>query len=188
MGQTVHAQATADSSYVRAVYAALQIVHMRQKSPWLWPDCLFKVSPLGREYQRCLAILHGFTAKVIRQRRRRQASTANKKTGASFTNDTEEEGTKKLALLDLLLAADSDALSDGDIAEEIDTFMFEGHDTTAANLAFTLYLLAMHPEVQDRCWEEQAELFPLDDKNRRPTMKDLGRMKYLEACIKESLR
>jgi cytochrome P450 len=108
---------------------------------------------------------------------------------STIATDDEEKDTAKLALLDLLLAeSDKDnSLSDKDIAEEIDTFMFEGHDTTAANLAFTLYLLATHPEQQAKCQAELEDLFPHGDK-RMPTMRDLGRMKYIDACIKESLR
>ncbi|EOA94327.1 Cytochrome P450 4F14, partial [Anas platyrhynchos] len=44
---------------------------------------------------------------------------------------------------------DGNTLSDEDISAEADTFMFEGHDTTASGLAWLLYNLAHHPQHQE---------------------------------------
>jgi cytochrome P450 len=77
-------------------------------------------------------------------------------------------------------------LSDEDIREEVDTFMFEGHDTTAANMSFSLYLLATHPDIQRRCQAELDGIF--EESDRDATSADLGQMKYMEVCLKESLR
>ncbi len=65
--------------------------------------------------------------------------------------------------------------------------MFEGHDTTAANMAWTLHLLAKNPDIQKRAQEELDEIFESDPK-RGATAEDLANMKYLERCIKEGLR
>lgn len=46
-----------------------------------------------------------------------------------------------------------------DIREEVDTFMFEGHDTTSAGIGWSLWCLATNPEYQKKCHEELDEIF-----------------------------
>uniref|UniRef100_A0A8W7NZQ3 Cytochrome P450 n=1 Tax=Anopheles coluzzii TaxID=1518534 RepID=A0A8W7NZQ3_ANOCL len=102
----------------------------------------------------------------------------------------EELGRKKrLAFLDLLIEASQDGtvLSHEDIREEVDTFMFEGHDTTSAAISWILLLLGTEPTIQDRIVEEIDQIMG-GDRERFPTMQELNEMKYLEACIKEGLR
>jgi len=70
---------------------------------------------------------------------------------------------------------------------EVDTFMFEGHDTTATNISFTFWLLATHPDVQTRCQEELDSIFG-EDPDRPATSQDIASMKYLDTVLKESLR
>lgn len=45
-------------------------------------------------------------------------------------------------------------LSDEDIRAEVDTFMFEGHDTTASGISWIMYSLACNPKHQQKCREE----------------------------------
>lgn len=55
------------------------------------------------------------------------------------------------SLLDLLLNVSvkhPEQITDEDIREEVDTFLFEGHDTTSVALSIILTLVATHPNVQ----------------------------------------
>ena len=54
---------------------------------------------------------------------------------------------------------DGVGLTDEEIQEQIDTFLFEGHDTTASSITWTLYNLAMYPEHQQKCRDEVDALF-----------------------------
>src|SRR5207248_2823567 len=73
------------------------------------------------------------------------------------------------------------------VRSEVDTFMFGGHDTTAVAAGWSLFYLGHHPDVQEKIHDELDSIFG-DDRERDITKEDLASMKYLECCIKESLR
>lgn len=94
-----------------------------------------------------------------------------------------------MALLDVLLQStvNGNPLTNEDIREEVDTFMFEGHDTTTSGISFALYLIARHADVQKKLVEEIKQVMGAD-KNKPVTYRDLQDLKYLECVIKESQR
>ncbi|KAJ8416525.1 hypothetical protein AAFF_G00358130 [Aldrovandia affinis] len=108
---------------------------------------------------------------------------------AESDSEADQATGKRRAFLDMLLKTtdeDGNSLNHKDIQEEVDTFMFEGHDTTAASMNWTLYLLGSHPEEQRKVQQELQEVFGSSD---RPVgADDLRRLRYLECVIKESLR
>jgi len=58
---------------------------------------------------------------------------------------------QKKSLLEILLNLSveyPDRITDRDIREEVDTFLFEGHDTSSVALILTLTLLGIHQDVQ----------------------------------------
>ncbi|KAG6450739.1 hypothetical protein O3G_MSEX006757 [Manduca sexta] len=105
-------------------------------------------------------------------------------------NDENDIGEKKrLAFLDLMIESaqnGTNQITDHEIKEEVDTIMFEGHDTTAAGSSFTLCLLGIHQHIQDKVYDELYEIF--GDSDRPATFADTLKMKYLERVILESLR
>ncbi|XP_072754855.1 cytochrome P450 4g15 [Anoplolepis gracilipes] len=101
-------------------------------------------------------------------------------------NDVGEK--KRQAFLDLLMEAgqNGSVLTDTEVKEQVDTIMFEGHDTTAAASSFFLSVMGCHPEIQDKVVQELDEIF--GDSDRPVTFQDTMEMKYLERCLMETLR
>ncbi|CAM4548245.1 unnamed protein product [Lepidochelys olivacea] len=188
MGKNVGAQNNRDSEYVRAVYKMSDLIHHRQKSPWLWSNLMYPMFQEGREHTRSLKILHSFTDSVIEEKAREIKNHTQQKD--DFDDNCEQSGPKRRrAFLDMLLNATDDEgnkLSYMDIREEVDTFMFEGHDTTAAAMNWVIYLLGCHPEAQKKVHRELDEVFGNSD--QPVTMDDLKKLRYLECVVKEALR
>ncbi|XP_066257306.1 cytochrome P450 4g15 [Euwallacea similis] len=95
---------------------------------------------------------------------------------------------KRMAFLDLLIEASQNGvvINDEEIKEQVDTIMFEGHDTTAAGSSFFLCQMAAHPDIQERVIQEIDEIFQGSD--RPATFADTLEMKFLERCLLETLR
>lgn len=69
------------------------------------------------------------------------------------------ERKQRYAMLDTLLQQESQGNIDHKgICEEVDTFMFEGYDTTSTCLMFAIFNLALHQNVQDKCRQELEEI------------------------------
>ena len=63
--------------------------------------------------------------------------------------------------------------------------MFEGHDTTASGINWAIHLLGNHPEEQEKAL---AEIEQVIGDSSEVSFDHLGKLKYLECIIKESLR
>ncbi|KAL9892775.1 cytochrome P450 4c3 [Glossina fuscipes] len=191
MGRSICAQSNSESEYVKAVYGIGEIVQNRQAKVWLHFDTIFRLTRDFKRHRNYINTLHGFSNKVIRERKAELSDNAfNNNTISNITDGYDDLGKKKrLAFLDLLIQYSKNGakLSNDDIREEVDTFMFEGHDTTSAAISWTLFLLGCHPEYQERVVEELESIFG-DDRESPATMKNLLDMRYLECCIKDALR
>ncbi|CAI4225168.1 unnamed protein product [Auanema sp. JU1783] len=178
MGTDIDSQNGGNNSYVEAVVRLSAIIWQHERFPWLWIKPIWYLTGLGYEFDRLVKLTTDFTRNVIAQRKKEMdyQETLN-----------ENHGTKQKAFLDLMLFMQKEnKLSDEDIREEVDTFMFEGHDTTASSIGFTLWWLGQKPECHRLVQEEVDQIF--GDSDRMPTTEDIKKMIYLEKCIKESLR
>ncbi|KAK9827982.1 hypothetical protein WJX81_005128 [Elliptochloris bilobata] len=92
------------------------------------------------------------------------------------------------SFLDLLMrAADRTTgrgFTDLEVANQVNVMILAGFETTANALAFATYLLSTNPTKRERLLAE-VDAF---GRKRVPTLHDLDKLPYLEACLKESLR
>ena len=87
----------------------------------------------------------------------------------------------------LLSARDEETglgMSDQQLRDEVLTLLLAGHETTAAALTWTWYLLAQHPDVERRLHAELDTVLG----GRRPSVEDLDKLPYTRMVIQEALR
>ncbi|XP_037576391.1 cytochrome P450 4c3-like [Dermacentor silvarum] len=188
MGTTINAQCNEDSPYVAAVNRMGELFVERLMKPLYTVDFIYKLTPAGREFQRCLQILHSFTHKVIAERK--QELRKEIESGIMSLEDTQSDvrRNKTRPFMDILLLEHFKSnITEEGIREEVDTFMFEGHDTTAMGISWALFLVG-HYQAQQRLIHEELDSIFGEDRERHVTKEDLKQMKYLECVLKESQR
>ncbi|XP_076754439.1 cytochrome P450 4g15 [Xylocopa sonorina] len=215
MGVSKSTQDRSGFEYAMAVMKMCDILHLRHTKVWLRPDWLFNLTKYGKDQIKLLEIIHGLTKKVIQRKKEEYKSgkrniidTSAEKTETKTTDATVEGVSfgqsvglkddldadddigekKRQAFLDLLIEAGQNGviLNDQEVKEQVDTIMFEGHDTTASGSSFFLAMMGCHPDIQEKVIQELDEIF--GDSDRPATFQDTLQMKYLERCLLETLR
>ena len=125
--------------------------------------------PVMKKFHRAKASLDNIIYGMIRQRR--------------------AEGRDHGDLLSMLLEArdeegDGSGMTDKQVRYEALTLFIAGHETTANALAWTWYLLSLHPDVEERMHQEIDQAL----EGRLPTFNDLPKLPYVEHVVAESMR
>ncbi len=131
----------------------------RLEPPIMWP------TPGNFELKRAIALLDERVQRMIDQRR---AKPAERQDLLSYLLDARDE---------------DGSMSDKQVRDEILTLFVAGHETTATGLAWSIYLLARHPEHYARA---RACVDALG--GRTPSFADLESLDYLSRVFKEALR
>jgi cytochrome P450 len=119
--------------------------------------------------------------------KRRKAAEVITHTIMNIINARRDSGEDTGDLLSMLLMGqdeNGEGMTDKQIYDEVVTLFIAGHETTANALSWTLYLLALHPEIEAKLVDELRAVLG----EYPPTVGDLGKLQYTDQVIKEAMR
>jgi len=134
------------------------------------PTALFRQflpTPPSNEYQQVVSEMHEWAEGII-DRHRRMDDPPND----LVTTMLEAQG------------RDDTDLPETQVRDEVLTFLFAGHETTALTLGFALWFTARHPEVATRVRDEARDVLDGD----QPGWEHLADLTYTERVVRETLR
>jgi cytochrome P450 len=102
-------------------------------------------------------------------------------------SEAKSDGDETTLLRRLMAASESEEgheMTFDQVRDEVATFLLAGHETTATTMTWVWYLLTLHPEWQDRLYEEVHGVTG----GRPLTIDDVPALKYTRAVIDEALR
>lgn len=105
----------------------------------------------------------------------------------NIINQRKQSGETHDDLLDMLLASkyeDGSSMTTEQLIDEILILFAAGHETTSNALVFTLMLLAQHPQIQDKLYDEVKTLHPKEI----DMMDYFKQTPYAKSCIDEAMR
>ncbi|XP_075216130.1 cytochrome P450 4C1-like isoform X2 [Lycorma delicatula] len=188
MGVDIDAVRRGDNSPLHNAAIAAEIIVKRIFRPWLWPDFIFYMTKKGKNFSKADSQFKSFIQSIINKRRNIRTKERNNKEDNNDKNgiNNEIEINEKLTYMDMKIDyAEKNNISDGQLLFEFD-IVVAGSDTVAALISFTLLMLAMHTEWQEKLHNELDELYGDSDQN--VTMNEINKMEILDYVVKESLR
>ena len=160
--------------YLQSVTRIRMIVLAQSRSIWfLLPRWVYKTfSPMYREEERTMIPIRKFSRMACENAMPGSPIAQLRQRESHFSNDT---------------AASISSNISKDLLDEAITLLFAGQDTSAATLSWTLHLLSLHPDKQEKVAKElRSVLGDVVDKFVSKSM--TSQMPYLDAVIKESMR
>jgi cytochrome P450 len=154
------------SEMARAAQSALAVLKKRVAA--LAPLPLWVPTGDNRRFNGAMRMLNDRIASIVEQRRAAGGEGLNFLSMLMASRDTETGA----------------AMSDRQLHEEILGMLQQGHDTVGESLAWTWYLLSLHPEVERKLHCEIDEVLG----DRVPGVADLPRLTYATMILHESMR
>ncbi|KAI3859466.1 hypothetical protein MKW92_002959 [Papaver armeniacum] len=167
-----------DTGIVDAVYTVLREAEDRSVSPipvWnipVWKD----ISPRQRKVSEALNLINNILDDLIAICKR-MVEEEELQFHEEYMNEQDP------SILHFLLASGDD-VSSKQLRDDLMTMLIAGHETSAAVLTWTFFLLSKEPGVMAKLQREVDSVLG----DRFPTIEDMKKLKYTTRVINESLR
>jgi cytochrome P450 len=149
-----------------ALRVAFEHVNHRMSIPWALPEYI--PTPRNLRFRKAKQELDEVVYGIIKARRHSNVDNGD-------------------LLSMLLLARDEDTgegMSDEQLRDEVMTILIAGHETGAAALTWSWYLLARNPDVENRLVGELQKVLG----GRTPAVEDLPKLPYSKMIFEETMR
>ncbi|CAH1373957.1 unnamed protein product [Tenebrio molitor] len=164
--------------YIRRFY---HILVTRIRYFWLHWDYIFEKTSYFKEQTMIKNITTTLIAEVM--------DTKVPETVERLKNDkTPSRATRIPSMMEVLVEMvlnNENCLSVQDCIDHLMTLMATSQDTQSSTVAFTCMMLGAYPDIQDLVVKELREAL---GEKKTLDMSDVSKLKYLEMCIKETMR
>ncbi|KAF5948210.1 hypothetical protein HYC85_014167 [Camellia sinensis] len=169
---------TNDTGIVEAVYTVLREAEDRSVAPLpYWDIPIFKdISPQQKRVTAALKLINETLDDLIAMCKR-MVEEEELQFHEEYMNEQDP------SILHFLLASGDD-VSSKQLRDDLMTMLIAGHETSAAVLTWTFYLLSKEPSVMSKLQNEVDSVLG----DRFPTIEDMKKLKYTTRVINESLR
>ena len=167
-----------DDPVIKAVYTVLREAEYRSVTfiPYWKVPPLQWIVPRQKACQEALVVVND-TLNMLIERTRKIVEDSDEEFVEEYMSKADP------SILNFLIASGDDVTSK-QLRDDLMTLLIAGHETTAAVLTWTTYLLATHPDVKERVAAEVDEVCG----DRKPTIEDMMNLKYTTRVINESMR
>lgn len=160
------------NQYCGSIFKKLSFMAERILKFYYHVDKIYKFSNTYQQQLQCELIMRRFVGMLMQKKLKSPC--------------VEREGDRKIFLDLLINKYKANELSEADVLDEMDTILYTSVDTSNQLVLFTLLMIAIHPEVQEKLEKELKSVFCSPE---TPLHYDtLKQLEYLDMVIKETLR
>ncbi|GAB0088657.1 hypothetical protein DMENIID0001_031200 [Sergentomyia squamirostris] len=176
--------------YVQAVIAGADLVATRIINVPYHIEWIYRLSKLYEVEKRSLKAVNEFLDRVIKLKRTMFDEVADaeeeRREELAKLNNEEIETKPKIIINQLFRYWTRGKIEFQDVRDELDVMIYTGSDTSTHLTSYTLLMLAIHPEIQQKVVEELQSVFV--DETVPFDYDSVKQLTYLEMVIKETLR